>query len=60
MAEFTRNVLSATLAGRDYACLLACGHTVICPGVHVRGSRFSQRAPFTAICNQCPKESTHG
>lgn len=53
MIERLRNVISSTLSGRQFVCLLSCGHTVSLPGVHVRGSRFSQRAPLTATCDQC-------
>lgn len=55
MPNVSRNVISSTAFGRQYSCLLSCGHTVVCPGVHVRGSLFSQRAPLTATCNQCSK-----
>ncbi|WP_414615153.1 hypothetical protein [Stenotrophomonas pavanii] len=50
---------TSILAAR-FQCLLDCGHVVIRPGEHVRGTRFSLRAPFTAPCNQCPKEPIHG
>ncbi len=36
-----------------------CGHIVIRPGEHVRGTRFSIRAPHSASCNQCKKEPAH-
>lgn len=56
MASVRRNVLSSTAGPNGFACLLSCGHTVLCPGVRVRGTMFSQRAPFTATCNQCLKD----
>lgn len=59
MANVTRNVTSSTLSGREYVCVLTCGHTVICAGVRVRGARFSQRAPLTAICIRCSEECRH-
>lgn len=57
-----RNVISSSInvANNKFVCVLSCGHTISAPGVHVRGTRFSLRAPFTAPCNQCPKESTNG
>ncbi|MBH1510790.1 hypothetical protein JAK70_01350 [Stenotrophomonas maltophilia] len=58
-ARFITSPGTSVLAAR-FQCLLDCGHVVIRPGEHVRGTRFSLRAPFTAPCNQCPKEPTHG
>ncbi len=55
MDEPRRNVMSSTAGPNGFACLLSCGHTVLCPAVPVRGSRFSQRAPLTATCTHCPK-----
>lgn len=54
-AQFIASPGSSVLAAR-FQCLLSCGHVVIRPGEHVRGTRFSVRAPHTAPCNQCPKE----
>lgn len=54
-ARFIASPGTSVLAAR-YQCVLACGHVVIRPGEHVRGTRFSLRAPLTAPCNQCPKE----
>lgn len=57
-----RNVTSSSIniANNKFLCVLSCGHTVNAHGVHVRGTRFSLRAPFTAPCNQCPKEASNG
>lgn len=61
MANPVRNVTSARPHGnRFFLATLQCGHQVMCPSIRIRGSRFSVRAPLTATCNQCPKESTHG
>lgn len=49
----------SVLEGR-FQCELDCGHIVIRPGEHVRGTRFSVRAPQSAPCSQCKKESAHG
>ncbi len=49
----------SVLEGR-FQCELDCGHIVILPGEHVRGTRFSIRAPQSATCNQCKKEPAHG
>lgn len=67
-AAQVRNVTSAqfvaspgaSVLSAQFQCLLSCGHIVIRLGEHVRGTRFSLRAPQTATCNQCPKEPTHG
>ncbi|MGG6314661.1 hypothetical protein ACQ5SB_00070 [Stenotrophomonas geniculata] len=56
-ARFIASPSSSVLAAR-FQCLLSCGHVVIRQGEHVRGTRFSLRAPHTATCNQCPKETT--
>lgn len=58
-AQFVPSPGASVLAAR-FQCLLSCGHVVIRPGEHVRGTRFSLRAPQTAACNQCPKEPTYG
>lgn len=58
-AQFVASPGASVLSAR-FQCLLSCGHIVIRPGEHVRGTRFSLRAPQTSTCNQCPKEPTHG
>lgn len=58
-AQFVASPGASVLSAR-FQCLLSCGHIVIRPGEHVRGTKFSLRAPQTATCNQCPKEPTHG
>lgn len=57
--KFVASPGACVLTGR-FQCLLSCGHIVIRQGEHVRGSRFSLRAPHTAPCNQCPKEAPNG
>lgn len=47
------------LEGR-FQCELACGHIVMQPREHVRGTRFSIRAHYSAQRNQCKKEPAHG
>nr|DAH88560.1 MAG TPA: hypothetical protein [Caudoviricetes sp.] len=58
-AKFIASPGVSVLEGR-FQCELDCGHIVIRPGAHVRGTRFSIRAPHSAQCNQCKKESDHG
>lgn len=58
-AQFVASPGASALSAR-FQCLLSCGHVVIRPSEHVRGTRFSLRAPHTAPCNQCPKEASHG
>lgn len=58
-AKFTASPGVSVLEGR-FQCELDCGHIVIRPGEHVRGTRFSIRAPQSAPCNQCKKEPDHG
>ena len=58
-ATFIASPGVSVLEGR-FQCELDCGHIVIRPGEHVRGTRFSIRAPHSAPCNQCKKEPTHG
>lgn len=58
-AQLVASPGASVLAAR-FKCLLSCGHVVIRPSEHVRGTRCSLRAPHTATCNQCPKETTHG
>lgn len=58
-AKFVASPGVSVLEGR-FQCELDCGHIVIRPGEHVRGTRFSVRAPQSAPCNQCMKESAHG
>lgn len=58
-AKFIASPGVSVLEGR-FQCELDCGHIVIRPGEHVRGTRFSVRAPHSAQCNQCKKEPHHG
>ncbi len=58
-AKFVASPGVSVLEGR-FQCGLDCGHIVIRPGEHVRGTRFSIRAPQTASCDQCKKEHIHG
>ncbi len=58
-AKFIASPGVSVLEGR-FQCELDCGHIVIRPGEHVRGTRFSIRAPDSAPCNQCRKEPAHG
>ncbi len=58
-AKFIASPGVSVLEGR-FQCELDCGHIVIRPGEHVRGTRFSVRAPQSAACSQCKKESAHG
>ncbi len=58
-AKFVASPGVSVLEGR-YQCELDCGHIVIRSGEHVRGTRFSIRAPQSATCNQCKKEPAHG
>ena len=58
-AKFVASPGVSVLEGR-FQCELDCGHIVMRPGEHVRGTRFSIRAPHSAQCNQCKKEPTHG
>lgn len=58
-AKFIASPGVSVLEGR-FQCELDCGHIVIRPGEHVRGTRFSIRAPHSAPCNQCKKEPDHG
>ncbi|MBN5129370.1 hypothetical protein JY420_03430 [Stenotrophomonas maltophilia] len=57
-AKFIASPGVSVLDGR-FQCELDCGHIVIRPGEHVRGTRFSIRAPHSAACNQCKKEPAH-
>jgi len=57
-ARFVGSPCVSVLEGR-FQCELACGHIVIRSGEHVRGTRFSVRAPHSAQCNQCEKEPAH-
>lgn len=58
-AKFIASPGVSVLEGR-FQCELDCGHIVIRPGEHVRGTRFSIRAPDSAPCNQCKKEPDYG
>lgn len=58
-AKFVASPGATVLTGR-FQCLLSCGHIVIRQGEHVRGTRFSIRAPHSAPCSQCKKEPIHG
>lgn len=58
-AKFIASPGVSVLLGR-FQCELDCGHIVIRPGEHVRGTRFSIRAPQSASCDQCKKEPIHG
>jgi len=58
-AKFVASPGASVLTGR-FQCLLSCGHIVIRSGEHVRGTRFSLRAPQSASCDQCKKEPMHG
>lgn len=58
-AKFIASPGVSELEGR-FQCELDCGHIVIRPGAHVRGTRFSIRAPHCSPCNQCKKEPDHG
>ncbi len=58
-AKFIASPGVSVLEGR-FQCELDCGHIVIRPGAHMRGTRFSIRAPHSAQCNQCKKEPDHG
>lgn len=58
-AKFIASPGVSVLEGR-FQCELDCGHIVIRPGEHVRGTRLSIRAPQSATCNQCKKEPDHG
>lgn len=58
-AKFVASPGVSVLEGR-YQCELDCGHIVIRPGEHVRGTRFSVRAPQSASCDQCKKEPIRG
>ncbi len=58
-AKFIASPGVSVLEGR-FQCELDCGHIVMRPGEHVRGTRFSIRAPHSAPCNQCKKEPDHG
>lgn len=49
----------SVLEGR-FQCELDCGHIVMRPGEHLRGTRFPIRAPHSVQCNQCKKEPAHG
>lgn len=58
-AKFIASPGVSVLEGR-FQCELDCGHIVMRPGEHVRGTRFSIRAPHSAPCNRCKKEPDHG
>lgn len=58
-AKFIASPGVSVLEGR-FQCELDCGHIVIRPGAHVRGTRFSIRVPHSSPCNQCKKEPDHG
>lgn len=58
-AKFIASPGVSVLQGR-FQCELDCGHIVIRPGEHVRGTRFSVRAPQSASCDQCKKEPIRG
>ncbi|HDX0923703.1 TPA: hypothetical protein RNS88_003640 [Stenotrophomonas maltophilia] len=58
-AKFIASPGVSVLEGR-FQCELDCGHIVIRAGEHVRGTRFSIRAPQSAPCNQCKKEPGNG
>ncbi len=58
-AKFIASPGVSVLEGR-FQCELDCGHIVIRRGEHVRGTRFSIRAPQSAPCSQCKKERPHG
>ena len=61
MADAVRNVTSARPHdAHSFLVTLACGHQVLCPAARVRGTLLSVRAPLTALCNQCPKDTPHG
>lgn len=47
-AQFAPSSGASVLAAR-FQCLLSCGHIVIRPGEHVRGTRFSLRAPNSRV-----------
>lgn len=57
-AKFIASPGVSVLQGR-FQCELDCGHIVTRPGEHVRGTRFSIRAPQVAACDQCKKEPTN-
>ena len=58
-AKFIASPGVSVLEGR-FQCELDCGHIVIRSGEHVRGTRFSVRAPHSVSCDQCKKEPIHG